>query len=161
MLCERKVLPEPLLYLSAYFERNREAYYDGLLSVSRRAAWNEWIEFFARGVVEQARDAVERATRLLDLAVDIRERAARAINSAQVHVLVDELIASPFLTVNRASEVTGLAFKNAQRMVNKFEEAGLLHEITGKQRNRIYCAKEVLHLLDAPLSELPPEAAHG
>lgn len=161
MLCERKVLPEPLLYLSAYFERHRDEYYDGLLNVSRRGAWNEWIGFFARGVVEQARDAAERATRLLDLAVGLRERAARAINSAQVHGLVDELLASPFLTASRAAVVTGLAFKNAQRMVNKFVDAGLLRETTGRKTHRIYCADAVLRLLDAPLSELPPATANG
>lgn len=157
MLCERKVLPEPLLYLSAFFERNQDDYYDGLLNVSRRAAWNEWIGFFARGVVEQGRDAAERATRLLDLAVQLRDRAARAINSAQVHTLVDELIASPYLTVGRAAAVTGLAPNNALRMVNRFVDTGLLREITGRQRNRVYCADEVLRLLDAPLTE-PPAA---
>lgn len=155
MLCERKVLPEPLLYLSAFFEQNRQEYYDGLLNVSQKAAWNDWIGFFARGVVEQARDAATRATRLLDLANVLRKRAADAIRSSQVHTLVDELMASPFITINQAATVTGLAFKNAQKLINRFVEIGLLRETTGQQRNRMYCADEILHLLDAPLSDTP------
>src|SRR5262249_28954286 len=76
MLCERQVLPQPLLYLSAFFEQHRDDYYDHLLNVSRRAAWNEWIGFFARGVAEQARDAVTRVQRLQDLQASYRERTA-------------------------------------------------------------------------------------
>jgi Fic family protein len=60
MLCERGCLPEPLLYLSAFFERHRQEYYDRLLEVSRRGAWNDWLLFFAGGVAEQAHDATAR-----------------------------------------------------------------------------------------------------
>jgi Fic family protein len=161
MLCERQVLPQPLLYLSAFFEKHREVYYDHLLNVSRRAAWNGWIAFFARGVAEQARDAVARVQRLQDLRESYRQRTAGLIRTAAPQLLVDELFASPFITMNRAAEVMGVAFKSAARTVTALEGAGMLREITGQQRHRIYCADEILDLLDRPLTdESNPSAPH-
>lgn len=155
MLCERRCLPEPLLYLSAFFEQHREEYYDRLLEISRRAAWNDWIAFFARGVAEQARDAATRAGRLLDLWQDYRHRAAKIIRSSAILRLIDELFASPYLTVNRARDVMGIAFKSANGHVERLVEAGILREITGHQRNRIYSGHEIFRLLDAPLDTEP------
>ena len=77
MLIERDLLPEPLLYLSAYFERHRGAYYDHLLAVSQKGAWEDWLLFFLRGVLTEARDASRRAGRLFDLRETYRERFQR------------------------------------------------------------------------------------
>ncbi len=154
-LCERGLLPQPLLYLSAYFEANRREYYDGLLEVSRRGEWSEWIAFVAAGVAEQARDVATRARRLLDVWQDFRPRAVAAVRSPVVLRLVDELFASPYLTVNRAAAVTGASRAAAHNTVAKLAAAGLLREITGKRRNRVYCADAILHLLDAPMSNAP------
>jgi Fic family protein len=156
MLCERQVLPQPLLYLSAFFEQRREEYYDHLLSVSRRAAWNEWVGFFARGVAEQARDAVARVQLLQDLQHAYRERTAGLIRTAAPQRLVEELFASPYITVNRAAAVMAVSFKSAAETVRKLEDAGMVREITGQQRNRVYCAGEILRLLDEPLTDIPP-----
>ena len=156
MLCERQILPQPLLYLSAFFEQHREEYYDHLLNVSRRPAWNDWFVFFARGVAEQARDAVARVQRLQDLRETYRQRTAELIRTAAPQWLVDELFASPFITMNRAAEVMGVAFKSAARTVNTLEDAEILREITGQQRNRVYCADAILRLLDQPLTDTEP-----
>jgi Fic family protein len=153
MLCERGVLPEPLLYLSAFFEANRRDYYDALLDVSRRGAWADWLRFFAAGVVEQARDAAVRARRLLDLWQSLHHRAAAAIRAPAALRLVDELFASPYLTLRRATDVAKVTPRAAQNTIDKLVAAGLLRETTGKQRNRVYCADEILNLLDRPLSE--------
>jgi Fic family protein len=156
MLCERGVLPEPLLYLSGFFERNRTEYYDGLLSVSRRGAWNEWLAYFAFGVTTQARDAATRARRLIDLRQSYHHRTAAAVRGAAALRLVDEMFATPYLTLRRATEATGVAKKSAQNTIDKMLAAGLIREITGKQRNRVYCADEILRLLDEPLADTAP-----
>jgi Fic family protein len=153
MLCERGVLPEPLLYLSGFFEQSRTEYYDGLLSVSRRGAWNEWLAYFAFGVTTQARDAATRARRLIDLRQSYHYRTAAAVRGPAALRLVDELFATPYLTLRRATETTGVAKKSAQNTIDKLLAAGLIREITGKQRNRIYCADEILRLLDGPLTD--------
>ena len=154
MLCERRILAQPLLYLSAFFEKHRDEYYDRLLEVSRRAAWNDWIAFFARGVVEQARDAAARAARLLDLWQDYRRRSDIG-RSAAVLRLIDELFASPFITINHASQVMSMSFKSATKNVDRLVRAGILREITGQQRFRVYGADEIFRLLDEPLGTEP------
>jgi Fic family protein len=143
---------QPLLYLSAFFEQHRDEYYDHLLNVSRRAAWNEWIGFFARGVAEQARDAVARVQRLQNLQDDYRKRTARLVRTAAPQRLVEELFASPYIDMKRAAELMGVSFKSAAATVNKLVESGMLREITRQQRYRIFRADEILALLDAPLT---------
>jgi len=155
MLCERGCLPQPLLYLSAFFEQHRSEYYDCLLNVSRRGAWYDWIAFFAVGVAEQARDAAMRAGRLLDLQQTYRLRLPDLVRSSAAQRLVDELFASPFITMNRASQVMGVAIKNASQTVQRLVDGGILREITGQPRNRVYCADAILHLLDDPLEPEP------
>jgi Fic family protein len=146
----------PLLYLSGFFDRNREDYYDGLLNVSRRAAWNEWLAYFAYGVTVQARDAAARISRLNDLRLEYHHRSAEVVRSKAALRLVDELFASPYLTLRRATEATGATAKNAQNVIDKFVAAGLLREMTGKQRNRVYCADQILHLIDQPMNVPAP-----
>lgn len=151
MLCERGVLPQPLLYLSAFFEAHRQDYYDALLEVSRAGDWSGWIRFFCTGVATESRDAILRARRLLDLWTKYRQSVAKAGRSAASLLVVDELFSSPFLSAAQASRITGLAFKNSQLIIEKLVEGGVLEEITGKQRNRVYQATEILRLLNEPL----------
>jgi Fic family protein len=153
MLCERAVLPQPLLYLSAFFERHDQEYKDHLLEVSRHSAWAEWIQFFARGVAEQARDAARRAGRLLDLGKQYQQQVSAVARSAAALRLLDELFASPFITVPGAATALGLSFPAAQNNVDKLVEAGILREMTGKAKNRVYVADEILRLLDEPLAD--------
>jgi len=153
MLCERGILPEPLLYLSGFFDKNRQEYYDGLLCVSRKGAWNEWLAYFAYGVTVQARDSAARVRKLIDLRQAYHLRSAEAVRSKAALLLVDELFASPFITLKRAVEVTGGIPKSAQNTIDKFTAAGMLREVTGKQRNRIYCADEILRVIDQPIGD--------
>lgn len=152
MLCERGVLPQPLLYLSAFFDENREEYYDHLLAVSRHNRWNDWFEFFARGVTEQAIDATRRTGRLLDLSLEYRRLAARVSRSPKSILLIDELFASPYITINRAITVTTTTFKTAAKLIESLVELGILREITQQPRYRIFCADRINELLDKPLT---------
>lgn len=160
MLCEQGVLPQPLLYLSAFFEQHDQEYKDRMLEVSWRGAWNEWIAFFARGVTEQARDAVKRTNRLLDLGKRYQQRVAEVARSAAALRLLDELFASPFITISGAAAALGLTFPAAQNNVNKLVEAGILREMTGRSTNRIYVADDILKLLDTETAgEARPETS--
>jgi Fic family protein len=153
MLCERRVLPQPLLYLSAFFEQHDQEYKDRMLEVSRRGAWKEWIVFFARGVTEQARDAVRRTNQLLDLGKHYQARVAEVARSAAALRLLDQLFASPFITVSGAAVALDLTYQAAQYNVNKLIEAGILREMTGRTTNRVYVADEILKLLDAQTAD--------
>ncbi len=151
MLAETGLLPEPLLYLSAHFEHNRREYYDRLLGISRDGDWPAWIDFFVEGVGIVARDAAQRARNLLELRERIRQTLQESGQPSRLFTLVDALFAAPVTTVNQAMETMGLAsYRGAQKNIEKLMEAGFLAEVTGQKRNKVYVAKPITELLDAP-----------
>lgn len=148
LLCADGTLPGPLLYLSAYFERHRAAYYAGLLAVSQRGAWEEWVSFFLRGVTEQATDAVHRAIRLTALREDFRRRLQRTRASAHPLALADQLFAHPAMSVPHAARLLGVTHRAAQLNVSKLVAAGIVREVTGRKRNRVYVAEEIVRTVE-------------
>jgi Fic family protein len=151
MLIERDLLPEPLLYLSAYFERHRGAYYDHLLAVSQKGEWEEWLLFFLRGVSVEARDASRRAGKLFELRETYRQRFQREGARPSLLTAVNHLFANPVTSIRELAEVLGVSFEAARRLVGSLEERGVLEEITGRRRNRMYAAREILQVLQGPL----------
>ncbi len=145
------LLPSPLLYLSAFFEAHRQAYYALLMAVSQQGAWQEWLAFFLRGVASQSLDAVARSRRLQDLREQYRRRFQTTRASARLLKAVDFLFARPVLTVRQLSEVLGIPRDAAHRYVNRLGEAGILREMTGRGRNRLYAADEVIEAIEAPV----------
>lgn len=152
LLCAWNLMPEPLLYMSAYFEAHRQTYYDLLLMVSRDGAWQDWLIFFLQGVAAQARDGVTRSERLQDLREQYRQQVQAERAAARLLQAVDLLFARPVVTVRDVETALGVNFSTAQRYVNQLEKAGLLREITGQARNRVYCADEILRMLEEPSS---------
>lgn len=138
------LLPGPLLYLSAYFEHRRQAYYDHLLGVSQRGEWGEWLRFFLRGVAEQSRDAIQRSQRLLDLRQRYREKLQTARTSALLLRLVDELFARPAVTAAEAQKLLNVTALPVYGALRRLEEAGIIREVTGQVRNRIWLAGEIM-----------------
>ncbi len=149
-LVEAGLLSQPLLYLSAYFERHRERYCDLLLAVSERGAWREWTCFFLEGVVEQARDAVARARTLQDLLASWKERLAGATRSASALRLVDNLLAEPVLTIPRVQSTLGVSYPAARHTVDKLVEIGILRQWRESSYARTYVAPEILEVLSRP-----------
>lgn len=141
-------LAQPLLYLSAFFERHRSEYYDRLLAVSQRGEWSGWLEFFLRGVAEQATDAVTRATRLDALRADYYRRLQSARASALLLKLVDELFGTPMISVGKAAKLLGVTPRSAQLSIDKLSAADIVKEMTGRQRNRVFVAEEILRVVD-------------
>jgi Fic family protein len=145
-LVERAVLPTPLLYLSAYFERSRQAYYDHLRAVSDRGAWEEWLGYFLAGVAQQAEDAVARAGRIQNLLGDWRLKAAGA--SIKIgYALVDLLAENPYCSVRGVAEHLGVAYTTAQRAITKLEKMGVLSPVSEAKRDRVWRAELLLGVL--------------
>lgn len=158
MLCERKILPQPLLYLSAYLERHDEEYRDHLLRISQRGTWTEWIRFFADGITEQGRDAAARARHLLELQQSYRERLHRISHSSRILQLIDLLFARPFITIAQVAEGVGLTTKAAAANIDKLVDLKILQSTAPERRwNRVFYAPEILRLLDAE-SAIPFES---
>ncbi|GAC1352519.1 MAG: Fic family protein [Polyangiales bacterium] len=143
-LAERKIMPQPLLYLSAFFEKYRDDYYRLLLDVSTKGHWNNWIQFFLRGVRTQAEEALLRVDKLLTLQERYTKLSlAQGRAGASLAKLVGELFLSPATTVRQAERLLDVTFAAAQKNVNRLVNLGILREVTGKERHRIYLAEEI------------------
>ena len=153
-LVERGVLPSPLLYLSAFFEATRQDYYGHLRAVTVRGEWAAWLEYFFNGVARQAEDAESRAERINALLAGWRVAVAGAQSRTPV-ALVDLLAENPYWTVKRVAQRLGVAFTTAQRAVDRLEHAGILAQTSGAKRDRVFCARAVLDLLEEPARLVP------
>lgn len=151
LLVKHGIIPEPFLYLSAFFDRHRSDYYQLLLDVSTQGAWEQWIAFFLEGVADQATDAVKRATKLLELRDEYQQRLYRTRGSAAPLRLLDELFTRSALTIPRAREILGVTPAWASKAVERLVEAGIVREVTGRERYRIYLPIEVLNVLEMDL----------
>lgn len=149
LLSAEKALPQPMLYLSAYFERNRTEYYRHLLAVSQGGCWTEWVSFFLRGVTEQAHDAIRRSEKLLRLWQTYRSKLQSARSSALPLKLVDHLFSQPYLTVGQAKDLLDVTHRAADLNVKKLVEAGILHEEPLQIYNRVFVARGVMAVLEA------------
>ncbi len=156
-LIERKILPTPLLYLSAFFEAARRDYYDSLRGVSERAAWQKWLEYFLLGIARMSEDAVSRATRINDIVAQWQKMLAGESTNTPLRI-VELLAANPFITTTGVTRQLGVAFTTAQRAIERLERNGVVQQTTDARRNRVYCARALLDILEEP-AHLKPIAA--
>lgn len=151
LLCarEQRVLSRPLLYLSLYLKRNRDAYYEHLQRIRTDGAWEEWVEFFLEGVIEVSASATETTSRIVALVERDRQRVhslGRPAGSAsRVHeAAVREIV----LTIPWAAERLGLSEPTVGKACRHLQELGILREITGRSRGKIFVYHDYLALLN-------------
>jgi Fic family protein len=146
-LCATGLLSEPLLYLSAFFERHRDDYYRGLLAVSTEGAWKEWIVFFLTGVRTMAREALIDTRNLVDLYTHYRRimDQGKRVPAASAGVL-DAIFASPMLTISQHAEQRNEDYRSVANAVLFWQKHGLLEEFTGQKRHRVFIAPRVLEM---------------
>ena len=139
LLCDRHVLKEPMLYLSLYFKTHRQHYYELLDRVRRTGDWEAWLQFFAEAVTVTATQAVETAQQLHELSQRHREQIhglGRASASAlRVH---RALMQRPIVSVAWLAKETGIVFATANRALTHLQELGIVTELTGRRRDRLF-----------------------
>jgi len=149
-LCERGYLTQPLLYLSAFFERFRDEYYSRLLGVSKKGDWRKWIEFFLRGVVSQSKDAISDAKKILDLHAEYIEKLEKTKKiPSSAHRLIDEIFLNPVISISGLSKKWKLPFNSVKTGVLRLVKIGILKEMEGRKKNKLYIASELMDLLTA------------
>jgi len=152
LLCEREVLLKPVLYLSYYFKRHRQAYYDRLQTIRDRGDWEGWLAFFLRGVAEVSAQATETARRILTLREDhrmlITEHLGRAAGNG--HRVLEHLYEHPIISVEQVRRVTGTSYPAANQLVRRLVEQGILTEYTGQKRHRRFRYDAYIRLFDEP-----------
>lgn len=147
-LVDQKILHQPLLYLSAYFEKNKEHYYDNLTRVRKKSDMIHWLKYFLIGVEKTAKDAVDTLSKVIKLKQtlesNIHDNWGRRSRSAMQ--LLNHLFTHPVITIKATQEVCNLSKKAAGDLIGTFEKAGILDEQTGKTRNRIFIFTSYLEL---------------
>lgn len=148
LLVHRGMLRKPLLYLSYYFKVHRAEYYDRLMAVRLAGDWEGWLRFFLRGVVQTAEEATLTAERLFELRESHRTLIIDKNLGQNGLLLLSSLFQRPLVNIKSVSAVLGSTFPTASRLVSSFEELGLLREITGQKRSRMFRYEPYLSLFD-------------
>jgi len=158
LLCEKKILTRPLLYLSYYFKLHRTEYYDRLQAIRDNGDWESWLVFFLEGVHQVSAEASQTARTILALRDKHRELLGSQFKkgAGAPLTLLEHLFERPILSVEAIAEVTDLTFSAANKMVKRMEELGVLKEITGQRRNRRFAYQDYLALFDDP-QDLRPD----
>ena len=133
--------------MSPYFEQNKDEYIDRLFQVSKDGEWLEWIGFFLRGVIESSKSAVATVRKLQDLNAQYRVKIQQTKLFARATGLVDLIFEEPILTVPRVQNVLGVSYPSAKSYVEKLVDAGMLINMEGSTRPKIYVAHEVYEIL--------------
>lgn len=138
LLTERGVLHKPVLYLSHYFKQHRQDYYDHLQAVRERGAWEAWLAFFLRGVIEVAGEAADTARRILQLREQHRAAITAQLGRAagNGHKVLEALYDRPIVSVHDVRKLTGTTYAAANGLVARLVKLGVLGEMTGYARNR-------------------------
>lgn len=148
LLCSWNLLPQPLLYLSAFLESNRSSYYSHLRGVTEKGQWTKWLSFFLEGVALQAVDAASRIKRINALRENYHQRFQQGRSSTRLLQVVDLLFARPFVTVRTVETELGLPYPTAERYIDELVNQGILMG-TGKARNRVFQAMEILNAIES------------
>lgn len=154
-LCERNILSAPLLYLSAFFEATRADYYAGLRGVSEHGDWEGWVQYFLNGVARQSEDALSRAERINQLLTNWRENLSGRAGTKVALQMLDMIGANPFLTPRGAKQELNLAYNTVMRAIGQLEKLKVLKEVSEAKRDRVYCAKPILDILEEPARLTP------
>lgn len=147
-LIERERLTQPLLYLSVFIEAHRQEYYELLQRVRTHGDWDSWLRWFLRGIEVTARDSAARAATLMSMREKNRAQLAQKATAMR---LLDALFVNPYMTTRRARSVLRCTTPTAIKAISEIEARGILTETTGAQRNRVYIAREILDVLQAPM----------
>ncbi len=153
LLVHRGILRKPLLYLSYYFKLHRTEYYDRLMAVRLAGDWEGWIRFFLSGVVQTAREATETAEQLFELRESHRSLILENNLGQNGLLLLSNLFQRPLVNINVVALLLGTTFPTASRLVSSFEDLGLLSEITGQKRSRLFRYEPYLALFDDAIGE--------
>ncbi len=128
------------LYMSDYFDRNKDEYIDRMFAVSAAGGWTGWVEFCLRGVVQQARDALSRCEQLIELNRRFHDEINSIGGSVRLSKIVDELFISPVVVVSRTAELVNVTYPTARSDLRKLASVGILREIPGAVQISYVCS---------------------
>ena len=149
ILVEAKVISEPLLYLSVFFKKHRQVYYERLNQVRLTGDWEAWLLFFVDAVTETATQAVETAQQLNELRQQDKARITQlGRQSGSAGQVIDALFEHPIVSINKLIELTGLTAATLGKVLDALEQQlGIVKEITGQKRKRVFAYTAYIQIL--------------
>ena len=142
------VLTKPLLYLSYFFKKRRQEYYDRLSLVRENGDYEQWVSFFLTGVIEISDSAIDTSKRILELQSNHRNLLwKKKISSPLAVGILEKLFYVPYVSVNDVAREFSISFQAASTLVAQFEKAGILNEITGRKRDKRYIYADYMNIL--------------
>ena len=155
LLCEQKVLREPMLYLSLYFKTHRQYYYELLNKVRLTGDWEAWLDFFAEAIIVTATQGVDTTRQLVDLASEDCDKISglgrAAASTLRVHRV---LMGQPISTAKWLAEKTGITPATVNNCLGSLKRLGIVRELTGAKRNRIFSYARYVEIINQG-TELP------
>ena len=150
LLCQKQILTKPVLYLSYFFKRYRQQYYDELQAVRDAGSWEKWLVFFLRGVVAVSKQSTNTVQRILALReshrVTINDNFGGAAGNG--HRVLEHIYSSPVVSVDDVQQLIGTTYPTANNLVARLVEYGILREFTGQARNRAFIYQSYLTLFN-------------
>lgn len=146
-LIEQEILKKPTLYLSAFFEKNKSAYYDSLTMVRQNNNLEQWIKFFLNGVITTSQDGVSTFKKIINLRTQYEEKIMNLGSRAKkARQLIFHMFSSPIMNNKMIIKDLGLSFNSSNRLMKSLIELNILKEVTGFSRNRLFSLKDYLEL---------------
>lgn len=153
MLDRQGLLPDPFLYFSSYFNTHRDEYVEKLFEVNAKGKWEEWLQFFLDGVIDQSREVFLRSHKLLELRDEYRRRYQDRQYKAMMPILY-ELFKNPVITIRQATDRADVRYQPARNAIQALEGDGVVNEVTGKERYKVYHASEIVEIIEEPIENL-------
>ena len=136
-------MPEPLLYLSAYFDTHLDAYYGGLLAVSQKSQWSDWIKFFLKAFIEQSDETTRSIQRLSALVKKYKKILLDKNASVNSIVLMEHMFSNPYITIPHASKFLNVAYPAAKNAVMTLVDMNILKQTNIPHRSKVFVADEI------------------
>jgi Fic family protein len=149
LLCAAGVLREPILYLSLYFKQHRPAYYDLLDRVRAKGDWETWLDFFLTGVGDTAEQAAAAARRIVAVFEEHRHKIeALGRPAASALRVFEHMQRNPIVSIPATARSTGISAPTVAKSLEHMRQLGMLREITGRQRHRLFVYDAYLAILN-------------
>lgn len=149
-LIQLGLLPAPLIYPSVFFEQNRDEYYRLLQSVRENGDWIAWIDFFVRGIKHQCRETINFTQRILALRDELRLSVGNVTRRASILEVLDAFFYDPLRSISEIEAQVGVAYHTVRSAIQDLEERGVVYEITGRKRGKVYACEPILEAIFSP-----------
>ena len=148
ILCDKKAMSQPLLYMSPFFEKNYDEYVDKMLNISKKNFWEEWIRFFLLGLAESATESMDKAKKLQDLQREYHARIQEARSSALLGRVIDMLFEHPAITVPYVAEALAITYNAAKNNVDRLIRHKILEEAEFYYYPKAFVGREIMNIMN-------------